>query len=317
MIIDTKIGNYKWIENWIQIPRTPEGEKNGRTHGVVVSKSGKIIIFHQAIPSVLIYDESGNPISTWGDFPGAHGMSLIMENNTEYLLLTDEFSSQVVKTTLDGEIVMTLPRPENAAYDKGGKNYIPTWAAQNEETGEIWVSDGYGASLVHRFSPEGKHQMSIDGIEGAGRFLEPHGINFCRSAHGFELFITDRANHRIVVYDKNGKFLRSSMVAHSPCSFDFLDSLVVVPELFGSIKILDKESFRLIAEIGANDSIRPRPDGGWWPPIAPEGWPDLSGTKHVREGRFNSPHCAAFTSDGDIYVVEWIIGGRVTKLEKQ
>ncbi len=43
----------------------------------------------------------------------------------------------------------------------------------------------------------------------------------------------------------------------------------------------------------------------------------LAGTNHIRPGIFNSPHGACFAPNGDIYTVEWIIGGRITKLEKQ
>jgi hypothetical protein len=317
MIIDSKLGKYRWVEDWAKIPATPSGKENGRTHGVVASKSGKVFVFHQATPSVLVYDRDGRLLSSWGVFPGAHGMTIIEEGGSEYLWLTDQTSSRVVKTTLDGREVMSLPHPDHQIYKDGKKRYVPTWAAQNPQTGEIWVGDGYGAHLAHKFSPDGRQQMTIDGSEGAGPLREPHGVNFCRGAKGMELFITDRANHRIVVYDGNGKFLRSSMAAHSPCCFGFLGDQVVVPELFTGVKILDKDSLKLIDEIGANDRVKPNPDGGWWPPAAPEGWPNLAGTEHIRPGVFNSPHGACFAPNGDIYVVEWIIGGRITKLEKQ
>jgi len=317
MIIDSKYGKYRWIDNWVKIPDTPSGRENGRTHAIAVSKNGSILIFHQAIPAVLVCDQAGKLLSSWGEFPGAHGMTLVKENGTEYLWLTDERSSQVVKMSLDGQEVMSLPQPDHPVYKNGEKSYIPTWATQNPETGEIWVGDGYGAYLVHRFSPTGEYQMTVDGSEGVGRFREPHGINFCQAANGPELFITDRANHRIVVYDGDGNFLRSSLTAHSPCCFDFLVNRVVIPELFTGVKILDKGSLELICEIGASDRVRPNPDGSWWPPTAPDGWPNLAGTEHIRRGFFNSPHGACFAPNGDIYVVEWIVGGRITKLEKQ
>ena len=313
MILESKIGKYRWIEDWAKIPAA--GRKNGRTHAIVASKSGNILVFHQATPAVLVHDRNGTLLSSWGDFPGAHGMTLVEEGDREYLWLTDQNSSQVIKTTLDGQEVASLEPPAHPAYDDGKEKYVPTWAAQNPQTREVWVGDGYGASLVHRFSSDGEYEMTIDGDEGAGRFRQPHGINFCIGANGPELFITDRANQRIVVYDGEGKFIRSGMTTHSPCCFDFLDNQIVVPELFTGVKILDRDSLELIDEIGASDRVQTNPDGEWWPPLVPDGWPNLAETEHIRPGFFNSPHGACFSPNRDVYVAEWIIGGRIIKLE--
>jgi putative N-acetylmannosamine-6-phosphate epimerase len=46
-----------------------------------------------------------------------------------------------------------------------------------------------------------------------------------------------------------------------------------------------------------------------------EGWPNLD-DHLIEEGKFNSPHGSVADSHGNIYVVEWIIGGRITKLQK-
>jgi hypothetical protein len=106
-------------------------------------------------------------------------LTKIVENGEEYLWLTDQESREVAKVTLDGETVQSIGQPPHKAYEEGGE-YIPTWAAQNPENGEVWVANGYGCSLVHRFSREGEYLATIDGSEGAGRFLRPHGINFRR-----------------------------------------------------------------------------------------------------------------------------------------
>ena len=143
LVIETTIGNYRWHEDWVKIPDSPTGKANGRTHGIELSKNGNIIVFHQASPSVLIYDQSGCLLHSWGEFLGAHGLSIVEENGDEFLWLTDQESSRVVKTTLSGEIVQKLPRPRNPVYANNRKPYIPTWAAQNPETGDIWVADGF------------------------------------------------------------------------------------------------------------------------------------------------------------------------------
>lgn len=315
-MIKTAIGTYEWIERWATIPDTEKGRQNGRTHGIVVTRDGRVVVAHQASPAILIYDSNGHLLNSFGDFPGAHGLTLVDEGGTESLWLTDEHSCRVVKLSLDGKELMSLEKPPHRAYDEG-KRYVPTWAAQNPENGDIWVGDGYGAYLVHCFDKGGKYKLTLDGTEGVGALREPHGVNLTRGAKCMEVFITDRANHRTVVYDANtGKFLRMSMVAHSPCCFNFHKNWVIIPELFTGVKIIDRDSLKLLAEFGASDTVKPNPSGAWWPPVCPQGWPDLNGTDKICSGTFNSPHGAAIAPNGDIYVAEWIVGGRITKLVK-
>ena len=313
MEIQSRTGTYKWHEDWIKIPDNDSARKNGRTHGVVALKDGTMVIYHQAAPSVLICDRDGNLLRSFGDFLGAHGMTLCENDGKEYLWLTDEFSSRVAKLDLDGNVVMDLTTPEHKYYTEGGK-YTPTWATENPHTGHIWVGDGYGSNkLVHRFAENGQYEFTIDGTEGLGEFFCPHGLNFTIGQNGPELFITDRANQRIVVYDNDGNFLRGSTLTHSPCNFEFLGNFVITAELFTGIKILNKNTLELVDEIGVNPELIPQADGKLH---HPEGWPDLAGTNYIRPGFFNSPHGTCMTENGDIYVTEWMLGGRVTKLEK-
>ena len=312
---------YTWVDHWARIPDTPFGRENGRTHAVCVTKTGNVVVFHQSVNGLLTFAPDGRLLAAVGGnrWRGAHGLTKVEENGEEFLWLVDQDSAEVAKARLNGDVIMTLPRANHPAYagTQPRNQYIPTWAAQNPVNGDIWVADGYGAWLVHRYSARGNYLMTIDGTGGAGRFNEPHGINFVISETGPELFITDRANHRIVVYDGEGRFLRASLSAHSPCCFDFHNGLAVVPELFTGVKLLRRDTLEFVAEIGRNAAVGPRPDGGWWPPVMPAGWPNLAGTPQVKPGAFNSPHSAAFAPNGDIYVVEWIVGGRITKLQRR
>ena len=307
---------YSWIDQWATIPDSTTARANGRTHGVCVTKNNNVIVFHQAENGLLTYDPNGTLISAMGGdrWMGAHGLTLIEENGEEFLWLVDEFSREVVKVTLNGKTVMTIQPPDHPAYAAG--KYIPTWAAQNPDNGDVWVGDGYGSSLVHRYDASGHYRSTLTGSTGAGTFASPHGLAFRKTSDGkTELWITDRENHRIQVFDGEENFLRDSKVCHSPCCFSFLDDKVLVPELFTGVKILRNDDFTLITEIGSSDVVGPNTtSAAWWPPTAPEGWPNLAGTEHVRAGMFNSPHGACFAPNGDIYVVEWIIGGRITKL---
>ncbi len=297
---------YRWIEDWITIPASASAQENGRTHGVVVSRSGNIHLFHQASPSVLEFTPQGELVSSWGDYPGAHGMTLVEEDGVEFLWLVDQYSCAVHKTTLDGKVVQSLERPDHPAY--ANATYMPTWVAVWEEriggNGDIWLSDGYGTYVVHRFDKHGRYLGSIDGTEGeAGKFSCPHGIWIGNRHGGPKLYIADRANARIQVYDMEGHFIRSfgSDFLTSPNGFFEKNGHLIVPERCARVTLLD-ENDNLLRILGENDSVTEN-----------QGWPD--NRENLLHERFNSPHLAAADADGNIYVVEWITGGRVIKLE--
>ena len=304
---------FQWIDNWAKLPDTQSHRDNGRTHGIVVTRSGDVMVFCQADPAVIVYDAEGNLKSQWGDrFHGAHGMTLVEEDGSEYLWLTDQFSGEVVKTTLDGQTVQNIEKPALSHYELGGR-YSPTWVAVNEKrfggNGDIWVADGYGSFLVHRFNAEGKHLASISGEKAAGRFACPHGIGF-RYVNGEpELYVADRGNQRLQVFDAEGNFKRpvGAKTLHSPCMFAFHEGLTLVPELFSRVDILDEQD-NLVSILGDNGYACTLPG---WPNHNVTGKPEL-----IQPGKFNSPHGATFDHEGNIFVVEWIIGGRITKLAK-
>jgi len=81
------------------------------------------------------------------------------------------------------------------------------------------------------------------------------------------------------------------------------DQYLFVPELFSRLAILD-ENDKLITYLGMNEETFNIP-----------GWPNHP-KKLIEEGKFNSPHDMAVDKEDNLYVVEWIIGGRITKLKK-
>jgi DNA-binding beta-propeller fold protein YncE len=174
-----------------------------------------------------------------------------------------------------------------------------------EETENIWVADGYGSSRVNRYSAAGDLIRSLDGTEGAGRFNCPHGIWFDRRKSPMELYVADRGNRRIQVFDSEGRYLRSfgDSFLTSPDCFVIDGDTVVIPELLGRVTVLDADD-KLLYHLGENERAGKDKD--------PE-WPN---TNPVVPGKFNSPHGAALDASGNIFVVEWRKGGRVIKLER-
>jgi len=303
MSVNTSLENYGWVEDWAKIPASD----NGRTHGVCVVKSGDVIVFHQASPAVLLFSPQGELKQSWGDYPGAHGLTLVVEDDTEFLWLTDQEMQTIHKCTLDGTVVQKLSPPSHPAYEKGA--FVPTWVAVNEKrfggNGDIWVADGYGKSLVHRYNASGDYLSTIDGMDGAGEFNCPHGIMFDSRRDEPELLIADRGNARVQVFDGEGRFKRSfgSDYMTSPDGFSFHGDLLIVPELTARLTLVDKND-QCVGILGENDAVSEK-----------EGWPN--DRNHVQAGKCNSPHGACADADGNLFLVEWITGGRIVKLPKK
>ncbi len=301
---------YEWVEHWARIPEGAQSRTNGRTHGIAISANGQVIVFHQANPAVLLFDAHGNLMKSWGDrFLGAHGLTLVQEGGEEFLWLTDQYSGEVVKTTIEGQTIMNLGVPDLPVY-KGGK-FSPTWVAVYEErfggNGDIWVADGYGRHQVHRYNKKGEYLSSISGREGnVGAFRCPHGIWIDTRSVEPELYVADRSNHCVQVYGLDGKFKYSfgHGIVYSPCGFTPYGEFLIIPEIHARVAVLDTQK-NLVCYLGENVLI-----------VDEEGWPDLP-EKLVQPGRFVSPHSVAVDQEGNLYIVEWMVGGRITKLVRE
>jgi len=195
--------------------------------------------------------------------------------------------------------------------DDPGADWSPTAVAVLEESGDIWVADGYGESLVYRFDADGTHLHTLSGEEGAGRFDCPHGLLLDRRRGEPELYISDRANARIQVYDIDGRFRRlaGEGIVVTPTDMAIAgDTLALTDFTQARVTILDRDD-QLVGHIGANPEARER-----------DGWPNARNADGdlvrppLEPGKFNSPHTLAADAEGNLYVTEWLIGGRLTKL---
>jgi hypothetical protein len=88
-----------------------------------------------------------------------------------------------------------------------------------------------------------------------------------------------------------------------PCHFDQRAGELLVPDLHGRVTILDRQN-RLIVHLGDNPNVQKQ-----------TGYPNLPHDQRI-PGLFISPHSACWDHKGNIYVVEWINDGRVSKLRK-
>ena len=333
MRVGSNKNTYEWIDSWAKTPDSESGRSGWAHHGIVVTEAGNVVTFHQGDPTVLVFDKEGNLQRSWDvDLTEAHGMTLVKENGAEYLWIADngakrvkklgyEYQAgskgpQVVKMSLDGQTVMSLQRPDLSIYQGG--TYAPTWVAVNEErhggNGDIWVADGYGESYIHRYDKTGHYLSSINGEEGkAGAFDCPHAIFIDRRKSEPELYIADRSNSRVQVYDLEGSFKRSfgSDFLTSPGGFVTHGELLIIAELKARLAILDLDD-HLVYYLGDNEAVC---DVDGWPNVKNERG-DIVRTNLLEPGKFNSPHGMTVDNDGNLYVAEWLIGGRHTKLAK-
>jgi len=303
---------FDWNSDWAQIPANV---KLGYTHGVVVDKRGRVHVFNQSEHGVLTFDADGGFAGTWKEFPsrrfvGAHGMTLIEEGGTEYLWLTDQTSCEVVKTTLDGETVLRIETPGSKGPYKSDARYCPTWATQSPTDGTIYVADGYGSSYINLYDKNGKYLESWSGEKGMGRFACPHGVSIFnrKQATGHDepvLYVTDRGNSRVQVFDLKGGFIKSFYQDHPCCFSQSGKGELLVPDLYAFINVYDGNDQPAATKLGDNQHGI----------VGHDGWPNVP-TAKIEDGKFNSPHGGSFDAHGNIYIVEWIAAGRVTKLTR-
>ncbi len=294
---------YEVTHDWA---RLPEGRAFGYTHGVIVDGQGRVFIHNQSEDAVSIFDPEGRFVRSWGpEFKGgAHGMQYSREGGDEFLYLSDIGRKQVIKTTLDGEIVWTIGCPmASGVYDDPGK-FVPTNTAV-APNGDVYVADGYGQSWVHQFNARAEYIRTWGGKGSeAGRLDCPHGIWIDTRSDAPRVVVADRSNRRLQYFSLDGRhegFVTDDL--RHPCHFDQRGEELLIPDLHGRVTILDRDN-RLIVHLGDYEGVEKL-----------KGYPNLPREERPA-GRFISPHDACWDAAGNIYVVEWIRDGRVTKLRR-
>ena len=224
-------------------------------------------------------------------------------------------NSLVLKVDLEGRTVQRLARPPHPAYRSG--QYRPTLVAVNETRfggdGAVWVADGYGESLVHRFDADGTYRLTLSGDEGAGRFKSPHAVFIDRRRDEPELYIADRGNARIQVYDLNGRFRRAFGQSYLSAPTWFAthgEHLFLVEFRPPRLTVLDRED--ALVGYACEDPEAPKRPGFPYP---------LDGSGRVVRtpvyaGKLQTPHALAIDRTGNVYVTEGVLGGRFTKLRR-
>src|SRR5215468_3840241 len=178
-----------------------------------VDKQDRVYAFNRGKHPMVVLDRDGNFLHSWGEgvFHRAHGVHMAPD---ETLWLTDDGDHTVRHCALDGKVLLTLGIPGKPKPYMSGEPFHRCTHTALSPQGDLYVSDGYGNSRVHKYAPNGTLLLSW-GEPGTdpGQFNIPH--NICCDADGW-VYVADRENHRIQVFDGNGKYETQWNNMHRP-----------------------------------------------------------------------------------------------------
>lgn len=313
-LLGTGDHQYEAFHNWGQLPGHVVW---GETHGVAVDRAGLIYIKHRStaaepMDSIVVFDPEGKYVRSFGKeyHGGGHGIDIRTEGNDEFLYLCDVKNRLVAKATLAGEQLWKMHFPEQAGVYKDIKEFNPTNVAFAPDGG-FYVADGYGSNYIHQYDKDAKwiRTWGGGGTE-EGKMRTPHGIWLDnRPGRQPSLIVADRANARLQYFTLDGKFLSVVQGVSFPAHFDIRASELLVPDLHARVTILD-ENNQVITHLGY--------DQAWTDKVLDGGKLSMRGKPaEWQAGRFIHPHDACYDKDGNIFVVEWVPTGRVTKLARK
>jgi DNA-binding beta-propeller fold protein YncE len=235
---DAPVLRYQAVSEW---PQAALGDKSfpagpwnyWQVPGVTVEQNGNILVLHRGDDPILEYKPNGDLVGPWGDvkfsqgkimfvpkedrtaaisgYQAVHGPSgcsncgahMIRTDPAGNIWVVDAPAQIIYKMDPHGRTVMTLGRKGKAGMS-ADLFYLPTDVAF-APNGDILVGDGYGNARVVRFAADGKYLSQFgERGNGPGQFQLPH--NLVIDAAG-RIYVTDRDNERVEVFDAHGKYL--------------------------------------------------------------------------------------------------------------
>ncbi len=281
--------------------KLPAGWNLHEVADVATDAQDRVYIMSRSEHPVIVLDREGKFLYSWGEgvFTRPHGITVGPDG---LLYCADDGDHTVRKCTLNGEILQTIGVPgKPAPYQSGQPFNRPTKVAFDPETADLYIADGYGNARVHKYSPDGRLLFSW-GEYGSdpGQFNLVHSVVTDRQGL---VYVADRENHRIQVFDPQGHYVTQWNNLHRPCGLHIVEgerTLFFVGQLPGSLPINQN-----YPNIGARVSVH-EADGrrlAWMGDVrAGDGKPE----------QFIAPHGLAVDSRGDIYVgeVSWSFLGQ-------
>jgi sugar lactone lactonase YvrE len=272
----------------------PEGMKMGATAAVQFDAKGNLLVLARGAQAFFEFDPNGKFIRSFGDglFTRSHGLRFDREGN---IWATDTGGHIVVKVSPAGQVLMTLGTKGQA----GEWNEAAGTRLLNQpndvvvaDNGDVFVAQGHtpgerGDARVLKFDRTGKLLTSWGGKgKGPGQFDVAHGIAI--DAKGL-VWVMDRENQRIQVFDQGGKYVREMKFAGLPCSVDIGKQYVYMVNGFAGQVVRMDLSGKVLAALG-------RPGKG--------------------PGEFGEAHFIAVSPRDEIYVADSVNGALVKFVKK-
>jgi sugar lactone lactonase YvrE len=253
---------YRFINDWGKLPDEIGGSV---VRGIVQGTDG---FFYVAVDakdySIAVLDYDGNFIKgICHDLKTKliHGLSV---DNDGTIRFCDVHTNVIYHIDSDGNILNTIGVPYG--FSESGYNYSvdlqkslnsiiraappfnrPTRMIKTRNGG-FYVSDGYGNAAVHRFDSEGKHQKTWGGPGiKPGEFRLPHSI--WEDSLG-DIWVADRENSRVQVFDCEGNLLNMFEQLHAPSDIWGDSKHIYVSENRAGLVIFEIKSKRTVARIG-------------------------------------------------------------------
>ena len=283
--------------DYVAVPNAvtlPAGTTMGPTAAVAFDGKGHLYVLTRGPQAFFEFDENGAFVRAFGDkmFTRSHGLRIDAEGN---LWATDVGAHVVMKLNPKGEVLLTLgTRGQAGEWNEAGGSRLlnqPNDVAI-AANGDVFVAQGHtpgakGDARVLKFDKTGRFIKSWGGKGTApGQFDVAHGAAI--DAKGL-LWVMDRENQRIQVFDADGTFVREMKYKGLPCSVAIgRDSVYMVNGFAGQLLRLDLGG-KVLAATG-------KPGTGL--------------------GEFGEAHFLAISPKGDLYVADSVNGALVKFVRK-
>ena len=279
---------YEALAAWQQMP---EGVSPKDSPAVAVNSRDDVYVMtrNTAYP-VMVFDRDGNYLRTFGEGVFSERTHALFISPDDSVWCADDGTHTLTKWSANDKLLLTIGTPGQPAPKWSGKPFNrPTHAVASPHTGDIFISDGYGNSHMHKYSAKGEYIKTWGGTGiDAGQFIWPHNVAI--DARG-RVLVADREAHRVQLFDEDGKFLTMWNNIHRPDGMTIgPDGNIYIGELNGMAGPDDGPG------LGHRVSIL-SPDGALLARLG-------DAAEGEGPGQFIAPHGVAVDSRGDIYVGE-------------
>lgn len=209
---------HKVVPNWAQLPK---GWNFGECSGVDIDKEDNVWIFNRGKRAVIQLDRNGKVLQAWEDLPvkSSHGIRIGPDGN---VWAVDVAAHTLFTFSTAGRILQVIGLPGGNAGTMDSKDGFnrPTGVSFGRN-GDVYVSDGYVNSRVVRFDKDGVYRKHW-GKKGAadGEFNLVHDVAVDNRGR---VYVADRENHRVQVFDADGNFMAKWTGFGSPWGLYYVD----------------------------------------------------------------------------------------------